>query len=69
MIPIVKLSSDNELEEENWFILMEHIFTEQKVLQLQRERGRTSQRMCQETNQLLLLLSRYRMNLSKVNMV
>lgn len=39
MIPVVKFNSDNELERENWFILMIHIFTEQKVLQLQKERG------------------------------
>lgn len=36
MIPVVKFSSDNELERENRFILMIHIFTEQKVLQLQK---------------------------------
>lgn len=46
---------------------MEHIFTEQKVLQMQRKGGRTSQIICQETNQLHLLFSRYSMNLSKVN--
>lgn len=60
MIHIAKLKSDNKLEKENWFFLMEHIFTDQKLLQLQRERGRTSQRMCQETNPLHLLFSRYK---------